>query len=78
MTEPAKPSQDFFGLIDGAIGCLPRNTPAAYPPVSESTTAASVTRIRKWPSSGDGEQRGEPGQERHVDRDQRPAVRSRW
>src|SRR5689334_24014922 len=22
-SEPAKPSQDFFGLTDGAIGCLP-------------------------------------------------------
>ena len=27
-TEPAKPSQDFFGLIFGAIGCLPNSTPA--------------------------------------------------
>ena len=29
VTEPAKPSHDFFGLIDGAIGCLPNSTPAA-------------------------------------------------
>ena len=28
-TDPAKPSQDFFGLIDGAIACLPNITPAA-------------------------------------------------
>jgi hypothetical protein len=27
-TEPAKPSHDFFGLIRGAIGCLPNSTPA--------------------------------------------------
>ena len=26
--EPAKPSQDFLGLIVGAIGCLPASTPA--------------------------------------------------
>ena len=25
--DPAKPSQDFFGLIFGAIGCLPNSTP---------------------------------------------------
>ena len=23
ITDPAKPSQDFFGLMDAAIGCLP-------------------------------------------------------
>ena len=28
-TEPAKPSQDFLGLTDGAIGCLPSRTPKA-------------------------------------------------
>ena len=28
-TEPPRPSQDFFGLIEGAIGCLPNSTPAA-------------------------------------------------
>ena len=28
-TEPAKPSQDFFGLTVGAIGCLPNSTPVA-------------------------------------------------
>ena len=27
--DPAKPSQDFFGLTVGAIGCLPNSTPAA-------------------------------------------------
>ena len=26
--DPAKPSQDFLGLILGAIGCLPASTPA--------------------------------------------------
>ena len=26
--EPAKPSQDFLGDTDGAIGCLPSSTPA--------------------------------------------------
>ena len=28
-TEPAKPSHDFFGEMTGAIGCLPKSTPAA-------------------------------------------------
>ena len=28
-SEPAKPSQDFFGLIVGAIGWRPANTPTA-------------------------------------------------
>src|SRR5690606_37505730 len=28
-SDPAKPSQDFFGLIRGAIGCLPNSTPQA-------------------------------------------------
>ena len=27
--EPAKPSHDFFGLTDGAIGWRPSRTPAA-------------------------------------------------
>ena len=26
-SEPTKPSHDFFGLIFGAIGCLPISTP---------------------------------------------------
>src|SRR5690606_16481217 len=29
IIEPAKPSQDFFGEMLGAIGCLPNRTPAA-------------------------------------------------
>ena len=28
-TDPANPSHDFFGLIVGAIRCLPASTPAA-------------------------------------------------
>ena len=28
-TEPAKPSQVFFGLILGAIGCFPKERPEA-------------------------------------------------
>ncbi len=28
-SEPANPSQDFFGLIAGTIGCLPNSTPTA-------------------------------------------------
>ena len=28
-SDPAKPSQDFFGEITGAIGCRPNSTPAA-------------------------------------------------
>jgi hypothetical protein len=27
-SEPPSPSHDFFGLIAGAIRCLPNNTPA--------------------------------------------------
>ncbi len=26
--EPTKPSHDFFGEMTGAIGCLPKSTPA--------------------------------------------------
>src|SRR6476646_3519864 len=51
-TEPEKPSQDFFGEIDGAIGCLPNSTPAAYPPVSEATTMIRKVMIRAEPSDG--------------------------
>ncbi len=29
MTDPAKPSQVFFGLIRGAIGCFPKVSPEA-------------------------------------------------
>ena len=28
-TDPPKPSQDFLGLTEGAIGCLPSSTPKA-------------------------------------------------
>src|SRR4029450_5799802 len=52
IAEPAKPSQDFFGLIVGAIGCLPNNTPTAYPPVSEATVTAKKVIARHGPSSG--------------------------
>jgi hypothetical protein len=52
ITDPAKPSQDFFGLIVGAIGCRPRNTPAAYPPTSEAITASMKHSTRAAPSSG--------------------------
>ncbi len=48
--EPAKPSQDFFGLIDGAIGWRPKRTPATYPPVSEHTTASRNAMVRAAPS----------------------------
>ena len=48
--EPAKPSQDFFGLIVGAIGCLPASTPAAYPPTSEATTQSRKVSARPAPS----------------------------
>ena len=27
ISEPASPSHDLFGLIDGTIGCLPNSTP---------------------------------------------------
>ena len=46
------PSHDFFGLIVGAIGCLPNSTPAAYPPTSLATTTAMNVRTRSAPSSG--------------------------
>ncbi len=52
VTEPAKPSQDFFGLMDGAMGCLPNSTPAAYPPTSLATTVAMKASTRPTPSSG--------------------------
>ena len=48
--EPAKPSHDFFGLIVGAIGCLPASTPAAYPPTSEATTQIMNVSTRPTPS----------------------------
>lgn len=44
--DPAKPSQDFLGLIDGAIGCLPSQMPAVYPPVSEHTTQIYLLALR--------------------------------
>ena len=59
-TEPAKPSQDFFGLIDGAIGCLPNSTPAAYPPTSLATTVAMKASTRAAPSSGTSSRTANP------------------
>ena len=50
--DPAKPSQDFFGLMTLAIGCLPNHTPAANPPVSELTTRIRKHSTRATPSSG--------------------------
>src|SRR5690606_6905683 len=49
-SEPARPSHDFFGLTDGAIGCRPKNTPDTYPPVSVRPTATRVTSTRQGPS----------------------------
>ena len=49
-SDPAKPSHDFFGLIDGAIGCLPASTPTAYPPTSEATTHSMNVSTRPTPS----------------------------
>ena len=66
--EPTSPSQDFFGLTFGAIGCLPNSTPAAYPPMSLRTVSSTKTMTRSAPSSARSEQRGERGQERHVHR----------
>src|SRR5450756_2942765 len=37
-TDPAAPSHDFLGLMDGVIGCLPAITPTAKPPMSVSYT----------------------------------------
>ena len=50
--DPTKPSQDFFGLIFGAIGCLPSSAPAAYPPVSEQITTMRNVSTRAAPSAG--------------------------
>ncbi len=52
MTEPASPSQVFFGLITGAIGCLPNEMPAKYPPTSLHTVRMTNTRTRYAPSGG--------------------------
>ena len=41
--DPAKPSHDFFGDRAGAIGCLPKRTPSAHPPVSLAMTISSKT-----------------------------------
>ena len=70
VTEPAKPSQDFFGLIDGAIGCLPNSTPAAYPPTSLATTVAMKASTRRDAVVGHEQQHREAGQQRDVDGDE--------
>src|SRR5689334_4628044 len=51
-SDPANPSIDFFGLTVGASGCLPRNTPVAYPAVSLQTTAAMNAMLLVAPSCG--------------------------
>src|SRR6186997_1882044 len=48
-SDPATPSHDFFGLIFGAIGCLPKSTPATYPPVSLITTINMKVTTRRGP-----------------------------
>jgi hypothetical protein len=59
-TDPAMPSHDFFGLIDGAIGCLPRRTPAANPPTSLHTTVTMKAITRAAPSSGTSSSAAKP------------------
>ena len=59
-TEPAKPSHDFLGLIVGAIGCLPKRTPAAYPPTSLQTAVTRKTNIRATPSSAESRSMAKP------------------
>ena len=59
-TEPAKPSQDFFGLMVGAMGCLPKRTPAAYPPTSLQTVVMRKTKMRATPSSGASRRMAKP------------------
>ena len=49
-TEPAAPSQDFLGLIEGAMGCLPVSTPTANPPMSLHTVTMMNTATRLAPS----------------------------
>ena len=67
-TEPPKPSHDFFGLIRGAIGCLPNSTPAAYPPTSLHTAVRMNTMIQSAPSSLLHHEHGERDHQRQVRR----------
>ena len=50
-TDPAKPSQDFFGEITGAIGCFPNSTPTAYPPMSEAAVTPMNVKTAAAPRS---------------------------
>ena len=59
-TDPAMPSHDFLGLIDGAIGCLPNSTPAANPPTSLHTTVTMNAITRAAPSSGTSSRAAKP------------------
>src|SRR5699024_4826330 len=49
--DPANPSQLFFGLIRGAIGCVPNSTPATYPPMSLPTGPSTASSTSIAPSS---------------------------
>ena len=69
--EPAKPSHDFFGLIAGAIGCLPKKTPADVPAGVGEHHRRERDHDAQSAVVGGGQQRREPGEERYVDGDQR-------
>src|SRR6218665_3275859 len=46
---PAPPSHDFFGLIIGAMGCLPNNSPNPEAPVSGATTVVMRAKNQNSP-----------------------------
>ena len=48
---PAKPSHVFFGLMTGAIGCLPKARPNAYAPISAATAMMMNASVHHWPPS---------------------------
>ena len=75
--EPAKPSQDFLGLIVGAIGCLPASTPAVYPPTSDATTQIMNVEHTGGAVGRDDHQRGERAQQGTYAAVNTPAVTSR-
>src|SRR6266545_1695069 len=77
-SEPASPSQDFFGLTLGAIGCLPNRAPKKYPPVSESTTPARVHNTRRSPSAGRASSTANPARNGTYTAIRTAAAVSRW
>src|SRR3954465_3237725 len=75
IAEPAKPSQVFFGLITGPIGCRPNTTPPGKPPTHPAGgEAADVGGDRDEDERqdpldavvGSQQQRHERGEERQI------------